>query len=63
MTEISRAPIVLGEAGFERHLAAEAAFIEGDAGDDSDIEFLADGEEFVLGSLVEDVVDHLHRVN
>jgi len=61
--EISRAPIVFGETGFEGHLAAETAFVERDARDHADVEFLAEREKFVLGRLIEDVVDHLHGVD
>ena len=62
-TEVTGAPIVFWETGFERHLAAEAAFVEGDAGNDADVEFLTKREEFIFGRLVEDVVDHLDDVD
>src|SRR5258708_5813472 len=61
--KISRAPVVFGESSFGSHLAAEAAFIERHAGDYADVEFLANGEQFVLGCLVEDVVDDLYDID
>src|SRR4030088_950581 len=47
-TEVPGTPIVFGEASFEGHLAAQAAFVKRDAGNDADVEFLADREKFVL---------------
>src|SRR6202790_1153393 len=62
-TEISGAPVVFGKGGLERHLAAQAAFVEWDAGDYAYVKFLADGKKFVFRGLIEDVVDHLHRIH
>ena len=45
------------------HLAAQAAFIEGDTRDDADLQFPAQREKLVFGSLIENVVDHLHDIN
>ena len=62
-TEISGAPVVFRKSRFERHLAAQAAFIQRDPRDHADIQFLAYREEFVFRRLVENVVDHLHHVD
>src|ERR1700737_2051987 len=62
-TEVPGTPVIFWKTSFEGHLAAQAAFIEGDAGNDTDVEFLADREKFVLGGLVEDVVDNLYGID
>src|SRR5207248_1659227 len=61
--EISGAPIILRKNRVPGHLPAEAAFIEGDTDDHTDIHFLAKREKFVLGRLVEDAVNHLHCID
>ena len=43
--------------------SGEAAFIEGDAGEDADVEIAAEGEEVFLRALIEDVIDDLHGVD
>src|SRR5208282_4985909 len=61
--EIGAAPIGLGPGAFESERSGERTFIEGDARDDGDIFFAARGKEFVLGILVEDVVNDLHGID
>lgn len=43
--------------------SGEAAFVEGDAGEDADVEIAAEGEEIFLRALIEYVVDDLHGVD
>ena len=52
-----------GKRGFQRHLAAEAAFIQRHAGNHPHIQFLANGKQLIFRRLVEDVVDHLHHID
>src|SRR5204862_2394188 len=60
--EIGAAPVFGGPFAVRRQRARKAAFVEGDARDDRDILFVAGGEQFVFGILVEDIVDDLHGV-
>ena len=61
--EISAAPIVGGPGGFESQHAAERTFVKGNASDDADIVRTTSRKKFVLGILIEDVVDDLNGVN
>src|SRR5215468_4337297 len=62
-TEVIGAPISQWERCVERELSAEAAFIERNPGDYPNVQFAAHWKQFIFRSLIEDVVDHLHRVN
>src|SRR5271166_3508625 len=62
-SEIAAAPVAFREAGVGSHVATEAALVERDAGDYSDVHLAAEREEFVFGRLVEDVVDDLNGVH
>ena len=61
--KISGAPVAFRKARLERHLPAQAAFIERHPRDHADIEFPAKGEQFILRRLIEDVVNDLHHVD
>jgi len=61
--EVAVPPVPLGPAGVERQGAGEGPLVEGDARDHADVALAAEREQLVLGGLVEDVVDHLHRVH
>jgi len=61
--EISAAPIVFGPLAVESERAGERTFIERDAGDDGNMFFAACRKKFVLGILIENVVDDLNGVN
>ena len=56
-------PIALRKACFQRHLSAQAAFIEGHACNHADVHFLAERKQFVFRCLIKDVVDDLHRID
>src|SRR5712692_8905244 len=60
--KVSVAPIALRPLAINGQRAGECAFIERHAGDDGDIFHTTDGEEGVLGILVEDIVDDLDGV-
>src|SRR5271157_3221294 len=57
------AKVAFGKRGVGCDLAGQAAFVERHADDHADTVLLTIGEQFVRGRLVEDVVDHLHRVD
>src|SRR5208282_1355861 len=61
--EIFRAPVGRREFRVRCKFSAEAAFVEGHARDDADVHFLARREKIVLRRLIENVADHLHRVD
>ena len=61
--EIGVPPIALGPATSLRQRAGQRALVEGDAGDHRDACSRQSGEQFVLGGLVEDVVDDLDGVD
>src|SRR5205823_5388826 len=61
--EISAAPIAFGPRTLKRQCAGKRALVERYAGDDGDILFAARGKEFVLGILIENVVNDLNGVN
>ena len=52
-----------GQRGLLRQRAGERPLVERHAGDDGDVPLAAEREQLVLGGLVEDVVDDLHRVD
>ena len=60
--EVGVAPVAFWPGAVERESSCERTFIKRNAGDDGDIFFSAGGEKFVLGILVEDVVDDLDGV-
>src|SRR5439155_5242373 len=61
--EVAAAKIPLGPGGLLGQRAGEASLIEWHARDHRDVELAAEREELVLRGLIEDVVDHLHRVD
>src|SRR5829696_1669712 len=60
--EVVVAEVPLFEGGIWCDPARQGALIERDPDYDADAVLLAGGQECVLGTLVEDVVDHLHRI-
>ena len=60
--EVHGPPVALGEFRFQRHLSTQAAFVERDSRDYTDIQFLAKWKKIVLGRLIENIVDYLHCI-
>src|SRR5215212_11134953 len=61
--EVVVAEVVLVEGDLRRDPAGQRTFIERNPYDNADVVLPAGGKELVLWALVEDVIDHLHRVN
>src|SRR5215204_5074618 len=62
VSEVVVAEISLFEGGIGGDSARQGALVEGYPDYDADVVFLAGWQETVLRTLVEDVVDHLHRI-
>src|ERR1700730_19293550 len=56
-------PIALGKFCFERHLPAQAAFVQRHARNYSVLQLLTNREKLVLGRLIKNVVDHLYHIH
>src|SRR5260370_14868874 len=56
-------PVAFWEFCFWSELSAQAPLIQGNSGNDSYIQLLANREEFILRGLIEDVVNHLYRIH
>src|SRR5260370_18478709 len=56
-------PVAFWEFCFWSELSAQAPIIQGNSGNDSYIQLLANREEFILRGLIEDVVNHLHCIH
>src|SRR5215212_4158074 len=63
VSEVVVAEISLFEGGIGCDPARKGALVEGYPDYDADVVLLAGWQETVLRTLVEDVVDHLHRIN
>src|SRR5215218_1657950 len=63
VSEVVVAEISLFEGGIGGDSARQGALVEGYPDYDADVVFLAGWQETVLRTLVEDVVDHLHRIH
>src|SRR5215813_1722639 len=61
--EVTGTPVAFMKLRFHGHIAAEAAFVERNAGDDGDVQLAAYGEKLLSGCLVKDVVDDLHGID
>src|SRR5215207_5498464 len=61
--EVVVAEVALLEGGLRRDPPGQGALIKRHPHDDADVVLLTGREQFVLRTLVEDVVDHLHRVH
>src|SRR5205823_6516445 len=61
--KVSVAPIAFGPAAFFGQRSRQRAFVERYPRDDRYVHLCARGEQFIFRILVEDVVDHLNRIN
>src|SRR5579864_8241955 len=61
--EIPRTPIALGEFRVLGQLPAKAAFVKRHSCDHANVQLLARWKKFILRRLIENVVDHLHRIH
>src|SRR3712207_8119905 len=61
--EVVVAEVALIEGCLGRDPARQGPLVEGHPDDDADVVLYAGRKELVLGALIEDVVDHLHRVH
>ena len=61
--EVAVPEVALGEGRLWSNVAGERSLVEGNPDDDADVRSLGGGEELVLGTLIEDVVDQLDRVD
>ncbi len=61
--EVKIAPVLGGPRVVDGHGARQAAFIKRHPRNHGDAQLLAHREQFVFRGLVEDVVDHLHRID